>query len=81
MEPNSNNVTALKKPKRPERRIPPALLPINNACDYTGLGRTRMYELLKNQEISAVRIGGRTLIRRDSLDALIERSPSFGTAA
>ena len=47
------------------------LLTINDFAKVTNLGRTRIYELLKRGEVKAVKIGRRTLIRREDADAWI----------
>jgi excisionase family DNA binding protein len=39
-----------------------------------GIGRTKLYELIKARELTAIKIGTRTLLRRDDLDALVSRS-------
>ena len=44
---------------------------INEACDATSLGRTRIYELIKEGRLAARRIGNRTIIPTKSLEALI----------
>ncbi len=44
---------------------------IKEACRATSLGRTTIYALIAEQRIIARRIGGRTLIPVESLQALI----------
>jgi excisionase family DNA binding protein len=46
---------------------------INEAVAVSGLGRTTIYELIKNRELPRVKVGARTLIRRQDLDAMLER--------
>jgi excisionase family DNA binding protein len=46
-------------------------LRINDASIVSGLSRSTLYELLKAGKIRAVKIGGRRLILRDSLEALL----------
>jgi len=46
----------------PSPTIRPLALSIKAAANALGVGRTRMYELLANGEISAVRCGRRVLI-------------------
>lgn len=46
---------------------------IKEASTACGLGRTTIYGLIKAGELSPVKIGVRTLIRRADLEALIER--------
>jgi excisionase family DNA binding protein len=46
---------------------------IREASTVSGIGRTKLYELIKGGELTPVKIGTRTLIRRCDLDALLER--------
>jgi len=61
--------------------LEPALVSINDAAAYLGLGRTRVYELIAAHEIEACRIGSRTLVRVTSLKALADRAEPVRTAA
>jgi excisionase family DNA binding protein len=49
---------------------------IEETVSVTGLGRTTIYELIKRGELPRVKIGARTLIRRQDLEALLERNLS-----
>ena len=44
---------------------------INEACAATSLGRTSIYAHIAAGRLRAVRVGGRTVIPADSLEALI----------
>jgi excisionase family DNA binding protein len=44
---------------------------IPEAMRATSLGKTKMYDLIKEGKLQAVRIGGRTVIPAESLQALI----------
>jgi excisionase family DNA binding protein len=46
-------------------------LRINDAVVVSGLSRSTIYELLKAGKLRAVKIGGRRLILRESLQALL----------
>jgi len=46
-------------------------LRIRDASAVSGLSRSTLYELLKAGKLRAVKIGGRRLILRDSLEALL----------
>jgi excisionase family DNA binding protein len=46
-------------------------LRIRDASIVSGLSRSTLYELLKSGKIRAVKIGGRRLILRESLEALL----------
>ncbi len=52
-------------------------LRIRDASIVSGLSRSTLYELLKAGKLRAVKIGGRRLILRDSLEAL----PGFRSEA
>ena len=49
----------------------PLAYSIADAMRVTSLGRTKLYAMLKSNQLSAIRIGGRTLIPAASLRALI----------
>jgi excisionase family DNA binding protein len=44
---------------------------VSDACCLVGIGRTKLYELLKNKQIQTVKIGRRTLVKVSSLQALV----------
>jgi excisionase family DNA binding protein len=46
---------------------------IREASTASGIGRTTLYQLIKAGELTPVKIGTRTLIRRADLDALLAR--------
>jgi excisionase family DNA binding protein len=46
---------------------------VASAISLLGLGKTKLYELLGNGELEAIRVGRRTLILQASIDALVER--------
>jgi excisionase family DNA binding protein len=47
---------------------------IPTATEMTGIGRTKLYELIRSGEIETVKVGRCTLIVADSLKRLIERA-------
>lgn len=49
----------------------PIAVSINDACQMVGLGRTKMYQLMKTGRVSSVKLGKRNLIRVASLHALL----------
>ncbi len=63
---------ATKKPSG----LRPRLMPIDDACAYSGFGRTKLYEELGNGNIIACKHGRRTLINLDSIDRFIESLPT-----
>lgn len=46
---------------------------IPEAVAATGLGRTTIYELIKRGELPIVKVGARSLVRRQDLEAMLER--------
>lgn len=57
------------------------LFTIGDFAAMTNLGRTRIYELLKRGEVKAVKIGRRTLIRREDAEAWISNLAAYPAAA
>lgn len=57
----------------------PLLQPIGQTAEegtrgiLGGIARTRVYELINSGDLQAVKLGRRTLITRESIDALVER--------
>ena len=52
----------------------PVLLPIwPDAAQALGIGRTKMFELIHNGDISTVAIGRRRLVPVDELHSFVER--------
>lgn len=49
------------------------LLPITEAAERLGVGRTKTYELLDAGELEAVHIGRRRLVAADSIEAYVRR--------
>lgn len=52
--------------------------PIGEFCVLSGLGRTRVYELISAGEIDSVTIGKRRLVIIESYRRLIERQRAVG---
>jgi len=44
---------------------------IKEACEASSLGRTSIYSFIASGRLRAVRVGGRTIIPADSLQALL----------
>ena len=49
----------------------PITVTIAGAKRVTGLGTTKLYELINEGKLSTVKVGRRTLVRTDSIRALI----------
>lgn len=48
-----------------------ACMSIEDACQYIGLKRTKMYQMIKNGQVRAIKLGRRTLVTTASLDDLV----------
>ena len=48
---------------------------VADACKTVGIGRTRLYSLIGEGRITAVRCGGKTLILADSLRTFVTSLP------
>jgi excisionase family DNA binding protein len=55
-----------------QQAFPPLAYRIPDAVRVSGLGRTKIYELIKAGELKAVLVGGRRLIPADALKALLD---------
>lgn len=42
-------------------------------CRQIGISRTMFYELMKSGDIRTIRVGGRRLVRREDIEAFLER--------
>ena len=50
----------------------PLAVSINDAVKMLGLGRTSVYELIKDGRLDAFKLGRRTLVRVESIRRLVE---------
>ncbi|MBS0505148.1 MAG: helix-turn-helix domain-containing protein [Proteobacteria bacterium] len=57
-----------------EPQIEPISVRIREACRLTGVGRSKLYELIASGEVETVKIGRITLVPMRSLRALITRA-------
>lgn len=59
-------------------RIDPAPRPITvripEACRITGIGRSKLYELIKAGDIPTIKVGSMTLVPVKGLEGFLERS-------
>jgi excisionase family DNA binding protein len=51
-------------------------LHVPEACDYSGLGKSRLYEFIRLGQIEAMTVGKRRLIFRESLDRFLTPKPN-----
>lgn len=65
----------LEEPQAPEdHMIAPISVRIGTAVRMTGIGRSKLYELIRQGAIDVVKIGSATLIPVASLHRLLERN-------
>lgn len=50
------------------------LCSISEAAKALGVGRTKAYQMLKQQDLESIQIGTRRLVKLESIKAFIERS-------
>lgn len=48
---------------------------VNEATEALGFGRTKLYELVKTGELTLLKAGRRSLIKRADLEAFLARLP------
>ena len=49
------------------------LVPLEEFCRLAGVGRTKAFALVRDKEVSAIRIGRKTHVTAASIEALIQR--------
>jgi excisionase family DNA binding protein len=54
-------------------QIEPLAVRVPEALRLTGIGRSKLYELIKSGDVETVKIGTATLVRMASLRQLVER--------
>lgn len=59
----------------------PILVPVAQACQLIGCGRTTLYALIGRGELVARRLGARTLIETESIRRLAAALPRVGREA
>lgn len=61
-----------------ESQFQPIAVRVKEACRLTGIGRSKLYELIADGDIEIVKVGAMTLVPLESLRGLIERGRSRG---
>jgi excisionase family DNA binding protein len=54
-----------------------ACMSVDDACRYIGLKRTKMYQMIKQGQVRAIKLGRRTLVTTASLDSLVFRGETL----
>ncbi len=60
--------------------VAPVSMSVDKAVDYTGVGRSTLYDMIKNNELPIVRVRGRTLLLREDLDTYLRGRRVFAGA-
>jgi excisionase family DNA binding protein len=68
-----------REPASQMRQADPITVRIPEAIRLTGIGRSKLYELIASRDVEVVKIGRCTLIPVASLHALIDRAKSYQT--
>jgi len=56
--------------------VEPEALSVEQACAITGLGKTKIYELVGSRALKTRRLGRRRLVLRRDLQEFLEKLPS-----
>lgn len=56
----------------PDARLDPITVRVREACRITGIGRSKLYELIAAGEIEIVKVGSITLIPTESLRRFVD---------
>ncbi|MCV3734994.1 helix-turn-helix domain-containing protein [Rhizobium sp. TRM96647] len=59
----------------------PVSVTVDDATQYCGIGRTKLYELIRDGHFTARKAGKRTLLLTEELDAYVRSLPTLKTAA
>ncbi|MHB8283996.1 MAG: helix-turn-helix domain-containing protein [Caulobacteraceae bacterium] len=59
-----------KKAKKPTERL---TYRITEVIDTLGVSRSKVFDMIRDGELPVIKLGGCTLIRREVLEALLER--------
>ncbi|TCP56967.1 excisionase family DNA binding protein [Tamaricihabitans halophyticus] len=71
-----------EQPREPERAMPERLLlTVEEAAQYLGVGRTLMYDLIRNGQIASVQINTLRRVSRNAVDEYAARVISQQNAA
>lgn len=57
-----------------QNHIQPYALTIDGAARFSGMSRSRIYELIKAGELKVFKIGKRTMMRTDMLKAFLDKA-------
>ena len=66
------------KPGREASSPSPEAITVAVACQILGLGRTKLYELMADGTLPSVKLGGRRLVRLETIHRLIAQLEQLG---
>lgn len=61
--------------------IKPHALTVRDACDFTGLSRTRLYALIKEDRIESFLVGARRMFLREVLESFVNDAARHSRAS
>jgi excisionase family DNA binding protein len=70
-----------KKVSRWEAAVPPLAYSVPQTMQALGIGRDRLYGLLRSKRLIARKVGKRTLILAEDLQAFAKALPKYGDGA
>lgn len=56
----------------------PHAMTIANTCQWSGIGRTKLYQAISENKIEAVKLGARTLVVTESVEKFLASLPKLG---
>lgn len=59
----------------------PAAFRVEDAAKHVGISRSKLYGLIKNGEIASLLVGGRRLVRRETLETFLLKQEQRSTEA
>ena len=68
----------MSDPSHPREVAEPVALSIKEACKLSSLGRTKFYQLIKDNVIKARKVGRRTIVLRIELEEGLKSLPLVG---
>lgn len=57
----------------------PLTLSVAEVCKTTGIGRTSIFNAIRDGKLRAVKLGNRTLIRAEDLKAFLDNLPAISS--
>ena len=58
--------------------LTPRLISVAGLCDVLSIKRTKAFELIRDRQVETLKIGRRTLVLVESVDAFIDRCRCVG---